>query len=225
MDSATIPAPDMARTDAGLILISYWTVKSADLQQHAADLAMKLWKDVPWPDGMLSHHVYGADDGITVMNYSQWCDDAAFDAYLAGGQPERVRRIEEDSAGISRDAIDRFRLYRTMDGTSKGELPGCLVLVTFDVDGPEQQCQLIETLISTAKSIPSSRQDVGKSGDISSHFHVNQGGTQVVNAAEFVDAQSHERLVQSELQTDSAIANMEGVTPRGFRRFVLLASA
>ncbi|MGP9799533.1 hypothetical protein [Rheinheimera sp. NSM] len=221
MSLANTATPVIARADAGLILISYWTVPTAGLQRHAAALAMQLWQDTDWPDGMLSHHVYGADDGKTVLNYSQWRDDAAFDAYLAGGQPERARRIEADPAGISRDSIDRFRIYRTMDGAAAGSATGCLVLTSFDVDGPSRQRQLVDSIIAAATSVND------KSGNIASHFHINHDGSKVINVAEWVNAQSHASTVQTASQQHGIIHKVSsgagGVTARGFQRFVLLS--
>jgi heme-degrading monooxygenase HmoA len=217
--------PIIGHPDAGLILISYWTVQSPDLQKEAASLAMQLWEDVVWPDGLISHHVFGGHDGKTVMNYSQWRDDAAFDSYLASDQPERAHQIEAHPAGISRDSIDRFRLNRRLGGAAPNATPGCFVLVTFELELKQPE-ELVNRIVGTAQTADAPVTDT-EPGDIASHFHINQDRTRVVNVAEFTDVESHERVVRSSLQSDSpviqAVAELEGVTLRGFQRFDLLA--
>ncbi|XHB98877.1 hypothetical protein ABWH97_11305 [Nitratireductor sp. ac15] len=211
--------------EAGLILISYWSVASPSLQREAAKLAMDLWDNVAWPEGLLSHHVFGGHDGKTVINYAQWRYNRDFDAYLASDQPDRAEKIEDHPAGITRESIDRFRLYRRLEGAAKTAVPACFVLVSFDLEPPAKAETLVDTIIAAARS--SALSDADTKGSIASHFHINHDATQVVNVAEFVDTQSHESLVQSALRDDSpvikAISEIEGVTPPRFQRFDLLA--
>ncbi|ASM71307.1 MULTISPECIES: hypothetical protein [Roseobacteraceae] len=216
--------PAIGHPEAGLILISYWSVDTPALQREAATLAMDLWDDVAWPDGLLSHHVFGGHDGKTVINYAQWRDNRDFETYLASDQPVRADKIENHSTGITRESIDRFHLYRRMDGSATGAVPTCFVLVTFDLAPPAQAQTLVDTIIAAAQ--PPAKSASGSSGDIASHFHINQDATKVVNVAEFTDAQSHKSLVQSTLQDDSpvikAISGIRGATVRNFQRFDLL---
>lgn len=216
--------PVIGHPDAGLILISYWSVDSPARQREAAALAMDLWDDVAWPKGLLSHHVFGGHDGKTVVNYAQWRDNRDFDGYLSSDQPDRAHRIEDHPAGITRESIDRFRLYRRMAGTAPGAVPTCFVLVTFDVEPSANAEKLVDTIISAARSPATPQSD--NRGNIASHFHINQEATKVVNVAEFTDAQSHENLVQSGLQDNSpvikAISDFNGAKVRNFQRFSLL---
>jgi heme-degrading monooxygenase HmoA len=211
-------APRIGRSDAALVLISTWKAKRPDLQQTAANVAMATWDNASWPAGLISHHVYAGLDGQTVLNYSQWTNEASFDHFLQTGQPDRARKIEAAPAGIEREALGRYRYYRSLAGAEVTQAPGCVVLVTFRVADAHLQTQLVDGIIAAATS-----QGDTRPGALGSHFHLSVDGRTVVNVAEFTNEQAHESVVRDSLTEQSEvirlIRSMPGVEPMGFTRF------
>jgi hypothetical protein len=216
--------PDISRPDAGLVLISEWTVATPERQRAAADAAMAAWDEVAWPDGLLSHTALVSTDGETVLHYSQWTGEDAHREYLRTDPPERIRRIDQDVPGIERHGVVRHRRYRSLVLGDGDQRPGCIVVVRFETDGHDTAQRFVDRLLDENPGL-ASRSDVEPpDGMLSNHFHISTDGTRVVNYAEFADEEAHRRVVRNNLRDEDDVPQLIGDTPGlkliGFKRFL-----
>ncbi len=206
----------LSRPDVDLAVISHWSVRAPEFQSGAAERLLDFRSSRPWPDGLKARYAYTGTDGVTLMTYSQWATGSVFDQSFAWEGADRD--LEIGAHDITRRATDSFRLYRSLAGSETGQ-PGCIVLVTFDVDGAGRQTQLIDMLLERGGS---EADGAGPRSQIGTHFHTNLSGTSVVNYAEFVDEHSHDAFLKSALLAKMLgfMTQMDGVTPKGFLRFI-----
>lgn len=170
--------PDVARPDARTVLIGPRFAGGPERQLELAQEALHGWEHEPWPDGLLSASCFLSTDGLTVLTYELWADEAA--------------RAAETVA---------FRLYRSVIGDGEGDggprVPGCIAIPSFDTDGSERQRAIVDSLVDgpLARPIP---------GLIAAHFHLSTDGTRVFNYAEWTDARSHEAAMSGAVLQASA---------------------
>jgi hypothetical protein len=216
--------PDTTRPDAGIALISQWTVHDRERQVAAAEAAIAGWKHVPWPRGLLSHTCFARSDGKTLLHYSQWEDDRAIAAFVGSDRPAWMRFVDEAAPGVQRDWAYASRLYRSMEPSNVLRQPGCIVVVSFETGGVEAQRNFVDALIDRVEQMAG----VHHPGAISSRFHLSSDGTRIFNYSEWTTAEAHAEMLQTRLTADSTllrfIEGMPGVRPLGFERFVMLRS-
>ncbi|MBK1783151.1 SDR family oxidoreductase [Prauserella cavernicola] len=218
----TDPAPEIEHPDAGLALVSTWTLDTSRRQRAAADAAMAAWGDAPWPAGLLSHSVLLGTDGRTVLNYSQWTGPEAVEAFRDTDPPERIRAIDDAVPGIRRDGLGSYTRYRSVVPDA-GLRTGVVVLVSFETDGQRAARSFVDTLLD--EHHPATRPDSEPVGGMASnHFHVAVDGSSVVNYAEFRDEAAHQAVVESRLRAEDAVPALIEATPGlrglGFQRFL-----
>ncbi|MEW2391465.1 antibiotic biosynthesis monooxygenase [Streptomyces venezuelae] len=176
--------PDPARADGGLTFISTWSTGSPERLRATLDAVAKAWETRPWPhEGLLSYTVYAGSDGSTVLHYSQWRDEEAYQDFFAGAANGRdARNTEIDAAvpGIERLGLNKTRLYRSWEG-SGGDGSGTVAIALTDFESPDPEGQrawsdrAVEALdAGTADS----------SGPYAAHLHLTLDGKRVITYAE-----------------------------------------
>lgn len=187
--------PDPLRPGVGFVFASTWRVGTPERQQAAVEAITKAWESRSWPqEGLLSYSVYTGSDGETLLHYSQWRDLAAYDALVedtANGRESRNAEIDAAVPGIERVRLDKYELYRSgsvNEGAVEPRVPGCIVTVEVDFDGPDpaRQRDWVDSVfqaIATEEHI--------HPGGISAHFHTSLDGTRVLNYAEWESEQAH----------------------------------
>ncbi|PXY36094.1 SDR family oxidoreductase [Prauserella flavalba] len=218
----TDPLPAVGREDAGVVLLSTWTLDTPERQRAAADAAAEAWSGMPWPDGLLSYSLLLGTDGRTILHYSQWTGEDAAARFRESDPPARVRGIDDAVPGIERSGVTSYRGYRSVV-PDPGMRAGCVVLVSFATDSGRTARYFVDTLLDEYH--PARRPQAGSvPGMASNHFHVAVDGTSVVNYAEFRDEAAHQSVVDSRLRADDPvpafIAATPGLTPLGFRRYL-----
>ncbi|SFI43919.1 antibiotic biosynthesis monooxygenase [Amycolatopsis regifaucium] len=115
-------------------------------------------------EGLVSFTAYEGIDHDGAFTYEQWTSEDA------------IRNL---------DGAPVYHLYRGQRGEG---VPGCLVVVSVEFEGPDEQRQRewID-LVFTAMASEPARPEGGLSG----YFHVSTDGTRVLNYAEWISAEAH----------------------------------
>ncbi len=115
-------------------------------------------------EGLVSFTAYEGIDHDGAFTYEQWTSEDA------------IRNL---------DGAPVYRLYRGNRGEGA---PGCLVVVSVEFEGPDEQPQRdwIDLVFTALDSEP-----VRPEGGISGFFHVSTDGTRVLNYAEWTSAEAH----------------------------------
>ncbi|ONK09325.1 antibiotic biosynthesis monooxygenase [Streptomyces sp. MP131-18] len=201
-----VPFPDVSRPDAGIVLVTPLYVGSAEAQRAETERVLAPYRRGALPEGMLSVNVFTCTEAENVLTYAQWTSDAAYRTFA-----HDAGRGAEDP-----DATEpvRYTLYRGRV-LEPGSTPGLLVPPVFDVDGRDRQRRSADNLLDGPLGTPFP-------GLVGSHFHLSQDGTRVLNWAEWVDEEAHERFMQSERPKECFEAlSMPGVRGIGGKRYLL----
>lgn len=204
--------PDLTRADVGAVLVREWTTDTPE-QQHTnvAETFAELERR-PWPPGLISFNAFVSTDGEMALAYTQWTSGEAGREFMAE---------------VTDGEFVEYRLYRS--GVRENPpVPGCVVLVSVEFDGPDEQRQrqwvdtVFDALAAETEPHP---------GGISGHFHVSTDGTRVLNYAEWTDEDAHrDALRKSGRKTVGTspdwrrVQDFPGVRSSGFTRFRLLRS-
>ncbi|MBB5853082.1 antibiotic biosynthesis monooxygenase [Amycolatopsis umgeniensis] len=115
-------------------------------------------------EGLVSFTAYEGIDHDGAFTYEQWTSEDAIE--------------DLDGAPV-------FHLYRGERGEGA---PGCLVIVSVEFEGPDEQRQRdwIDLVFAALASEPARPE-----GGISGYFHVSSDGTRVLNYAEWTGAEAH----------------------------------
>lgn len=115
-------------------------------------------------EGLVSFTAYEGIDHDGAFTYEQWTSEDAIE---------------------NLDGAPVYRLYRGNRGEG---IPGALVVVSVEFDGPDEQRQRdwIDLVFTALDSEP-----VRPEGGISGYFHVSTDGTRVLNYAEWASAEAH----------------------------------
>jgi hypothetical protein len=215
--------PDVTRSDVGIVLVNRWYVGTPDRQRASADALVAQWEDTPWPDGFISATCLVSTDGDTVLTYAQWTDDDAHRELTrtqrsapAGGDTGDAGSLLEPAEPV------RYRLYRSVVSHGPPQTIGCIVIPTFDVDGPQRQRHIVHVV---AGSTDTTAEPVA--GLIGAHLHVSTDGTRVLNYAEWTDEDAHRRMVERDSTPDEdewrnrITAGTPGVRFTGYKRYHL----
>ncbi|GHH03502.1 antibiotic biosynthesis monooxygenase [Streptomyces lanatus] len=189
--------PDPARPEIGAPFFSVWRVGTPLRQQRTVEAIGAAWERRPWPsDDLLGYHVYTGHDASTLLHYSQWRSEQAYEAFASpptaaspqGHRQERVDEIDAAVPGIERLGLGRYRHYRSVRRPDDSRVAGCVVIVDIEFEGPDSDRQrawvdaVVEALGADFTPHP---------GGISAHFHLSTDGTRVLNYAEWESAQAH----------------------------------
>ncbi|MFJ3324214.1 antibiotic biosynthesis monooxygenase [Streptomyces griseus] len=182
--------PDLARTDARIAKVSTWNVGTPQRQREAVDAIRKTWESRAWPHpGLLSYSVHAGEDGATLLHYSQWTGEQAFQDFVREVRDGRNAEIDAAVPGIERLALHTYELYRSgLRAEGDTRETGCVVIVDVEFDGPDPDRQrawvdaVFEALGEEAE-LPA--------GGIAAHFHTSTDGTRVLNYAEWESAGHH----------------------------------
>ncbi|MFJ2742070.1 antibiotic biosynthesis monooxygenase [Streptomyces sp. NPDC087440] len=221
MAVATVNArPDLMRSGVGVVKVSTWDVGSPEGQRAAVDAIEKAWLSREWPErGPLSYSVYVGEDGRTLLHYSQWANEGAYQAFFARGRDERNDEIDAAVPGVRRLGLHAYELYRSSVTAGDDRLPGSVAVVEVDFEAPDpaRAREWVDTVFAASDA-------GGGAGDggLSAHFHVGADGSRVLNFAEWVDAASHAAMMNAPGETPEAwrrVHEFPGVTTRHIRRY------
>ncbi|WP_210587604.1 antibiotic biosynthesis monooxygenase [Streptomyces sp. GESEQ-35] len=189
MTRRTDDHPDLTRPEVAAPFFSTWRVGTPERQRKAVEAIADTWERRPWPaSDLLGYHVYTGHDGATLMHYSQWASEQAYEAFVKVHRQERDDEIDTAVPGVERLDLGRYRHYRSGVRDGDTRIPGCIVIVDVEFEGPDPDRQrawvdaVFEALESEAHPRP---------GGISAHFHLSTDGTRVLNYAEWESAQAH----------------------------------
>ncbi|CAL9598931.1 antibiotic biosynthesis monooxygenase [Streptomyces sp. Tu 3180] len=180
--------PDPADPRIGVSLFSTWRVGTPERQKEAVEAIGRAWERRAWPaSGLLGYHVYAGEDGETLLHYSQWASEQAFEAFVKTHRQERVDEIDTAVPGIERVGLHRYRHHRS-GARQDGAVPGCVVIVDVEFEGPDhgRTRDWADAVLDALESEPDPHP-----GGISAHFHLGVDGTRVLNYAEWESARAH----------------------------------
>lgn len=191
MTRRTDAHPRFDRPDVLAPFFSTWRTGTPERQRQAVDAIARTWERRPWPaEDLRGYHVYTGHDGSTLLHHSQWANEQAYEAFVKTHRQERVDEIDTAVPGIERLALNRYRRYRsaTRDDRAAAVVPGCVVIVDVEFEGPDpdRQRAWVDAVFEALESEPDPRP-----GGISAHFHLGTDGTRVLNYAEWESAEAH----------------------------------
>ncbi|WP_149829890.1 antibiotic biosynthesis monooxygenase [Streptomyces tailanensis] len=200
--------PDIARPDARAVFVSHWYVGDPDRARSVLDEVTDAWRRAPWPEEVLTFSCYLSVEGDTVMTYTQ-CSGATTYRRFVGALPVAVAR---------REPVE-YRLHRSVVTELAAEPPGALVTAMFDVDGPERQRFIVDSIARRLEEAPADEH----AGMIGSHFHLSVDGTRVTNFAEWTTDEAHVAFLEGGTRHGNLRVTEQtpGVRPIGFRRYHL----
>jgi MFS transporter, DHA2 family, multidrug resistance protein len=110
-----------------------------------------------------------------------------------------------------------FTLYRSVH-TGLADPAGCIVIVDFRVKSSKIARQWVDELIDASAGMTAPQ------GMLSAHFHISSDGTRMINYAEWVDSDSHQRSVDRRPQHEhnrvtEVVDQTPGIVFQGFDRF------
>jgi hypothetical protein len=126
--------------------------------------------------------------------------------------------------GIERKGPVHYRLYRSRV-RSDAPLPGCVVIVSVEFDGPDEQRQRrwVDTVFEALDAETELRP-----GGISGHFHLSTDGSRVLNYAEWTDEEAHREAIERSGQGSIGwgpkwrqVRSFPGVKSGGYNRYHL----
>ncbi|MFI1399730.1 antibiotic biosynthesis monooxygenase [Streptomyces sp. NPDC020681] len=217
--------PDLTRTGVGVVKVSTWDVGTPERQRATVDAIAKAWQSGDWPDvGLLSYTVHIGEDGRTLLHYSQWTDEQAYQEFFGAFRDDRNAEIDAAVPGIERLGLRSYELYRSGDhGVDDRRIPGCVVIVDVEFDGPDaaRQRAWVDAVFEALASEPQPHP-----GGISGHFHISPDGARVLNYAEWESADAHREAlaapgsgVGSRTEQWERVHNYPGVTGGGVNRY------
>lgn len=209
-------------------MVSEWTVDTPERQTKAIEAFSQIWESEPWPSGLVSVNLFGSNDGTAIVNYAQWSNQEAYQAFTHTRLRSRlVEEIDRLVPGISRKPQVRYRVYRSNTAPEVHPL-GCVVLVWVEFDGPDERRQrrwvdIVIDALDAENDLPA--------GGISGHFHLSSDGTRVLNYAEWTDKDSHQRALDPSGQGTIGrnpkwldVRAFPGVAANRFNRYHLMQS-
>ncbi|MFJ9248681.1 antibiotic biosynthesis monooxygenase [Streptomyces sp. NPDC101776] len=193
MTRRTDAHPDLSDPRVGAPFFSTWRVGTPLRQRKTVEAVAVAWERRPWPaDDLLAYHLYTGHDASTLLHYSQWASEQAYEAFVRTRRQERVDEIDTAVPGIERFALGRYRHYRSggpADESGRGgRVPGCVVIVDVEFEGsdPHRQRAWMDAVFEALENEPAPHP-----GGIAAHFHLSADGTRVLNYAEWDSAQAH----------------------------------
>lgn len=186
--------PDLHRPGVGAALVSTWRVGGPERQRAVVEAIRRTWESREWPDlGLLSYSVYTGTDGESLLHYSQWTSEQAYEDFVRTYRDDRNAEIDAAVPGIDRVVLRRYAPpYRSavLDERSAGAVPGAVAVVEVEFEGPdaERQKAWVDAVFTAMEG------DAGRrpaTGGIGAHFHLSTDGTRVLNLAEWENERAH----------------------------------
>ncbi|MFF7487912.1 hypothetical protein [Streptomyces luteogriseus] len=194
MSPVTEQHPDVADPRVGAPFFSTWRVGTPERQRQTVEAIGRTWERRPWPArDLLGYHVYAGHDGSTLMHYSQWTGEHAFESFVKTHRQERVDEIDTAVPGIERVGLGRYRRYRSRErAVGDARVPGLIVTVRVDFEAGAQQRreEWVDLVVKALGDDPE-----GHAGLISAHFHLSTDGGHVLNYAEWAGADAYDRAL------------------------------
>ncbi|MFF8280127.1 antibiotic biosynthesis monooxygenase [Streptomyces lateritius] len=228
MNTISLPhaRPDLHRSGTGLVMVSTWRVGTPERQQATVKALRKEWEGRDWPDpGPLSYSVYAGEDGTTLLHYSQWASEEAYQDYFRTLRDGRNAQIDAAVPGIERVGIRRYAPpYRSavLSEESAAAVPGCVAVVEVEFDGPDsaRQRAWVDAAFTAIESEAGTRP---ARGGISAHFHLSTDGAGALGYAEWESARAHEEWLAADAAPLSdawaAVHHHPGLTGSRVRRY------
>jgi hypothetical protein len=163
---------------------------NSEVQRVGADALIDAWDHLPWPNGFISISTALGTDGASVHHYSQWRDQAKFDAFIADGTINPAPYIVERAPNMTMTTPVQYTLYRSERDPSDAET-GCLAFIEIEFDGPDEQRQhdwvnaVFDALRHDAET------GLLPPGGLAAHFHVSLDGRRILNVAEWESEEAH----------------------------------
>ncbi|MFD3379440.1 MULTISPECIES: antibiotic biosynthesis monooxygenase [unclassified Streptomyces] len=189
MTRRTDAHPAMTRSEVGASFFSTWRVGTPARQRETVEAVAATWERRAWPaEGLLGYHVYTGEDGTTLLHHSQWRSEQDYEAFVKVHRQERVDEVDVAVPGIEREGLGRYRRHRSGAQEAETRIPGCIVIVEIEFEGPDpdRQRAWVDAVFEALESEPEL-----SPGGISAHFHLSTDGTKVLNYAEWETAQAH----------------------------------
>ncbi|MFJ8686737.1 hypothetical protein [Micromonospora wenchangensis] len=204
--SATMPR--VRRDDAGTVLVS--TAHVPDRASGSALLhdAATAWESVEPSAGLVSVGLFLSVDGATALAYAQCVDVASWAPYARAA-----------GSGLGGAAV-AYRLRRSVVLDPEGSV-SCVVIATFDVDGPQCQAHIVDGICDAIEVAPTAQ----RPGLRAANFHVSTDGSRVLNYAEWSSDEAHEEFLRGATRSTAVeiTARTPGIRPIGFTRYHLHA--
>ncbi|MEV3853796.1 antibiotic biosynthesis monooxygenase [Streptomyces sp. NPDC050095] len=101
----------------GCAVVATFDVDGADRQERIIESVVGALEGAPADQhrGMLSAHFHASTDGTRVLNYAQWTDDAAHEAFLAGATRRATLAATGATPGVRPIGFKRFHLHHGID--------------------------------------------------------------------------------------------------------------
>ncbi|MGW0117259.1 antibiotic biosynthesis monooxygenase [Streptomyces sp. NPDC003327] len=186
--------PDLHRPGVGAVLASTWRVGTPERQRAAVEAVRTTWESREWPDlGLLSYSVCIGTDGDTLLHYSQWTSEDAYEQFVRTYRDDRNGEIDAAVPGIERVELRRYApIHRSavLSEESAAALPGAVAVVETDFGGaaPGVREEWVEAVLSAMAGDAGSRP---ARGGIGAHFHLSTDGARVLNLAEWESERAH----------------------------------
>jgi hypothetical protein len=173
--------PRMNRPGVDLVAVDEWIVGSPAHQRAVADAVITDWVGAEWPYGLLSLTALVSTDGAKVLTYTQWASEEAHRRFRQATPTSTIRDTVQHLEPVT------YRLYR-FGARGNAPLPGCIVIVSVEFDGPDsqRQTQWIDTVFAALDA-----ETALHPGGISGYFHVSTDGRRVLNYAEWTSEAAH----------------------------------
>lgn len=188
--------PDQA--DVSEAQVARWTGLATGLARSAAEVALASWEGASWPAALASHACLLSQDGLGLIHYLQW----------RGQAPAAVRGLDVVLPGVMRDEARAYSLYRSRSAMP-GRTPGVVALIAYRTAGEQAAERFVESMTDAALEAPA--------GLIAGHYHIARDGSQVLNYAEWTDAEANGAFRGSRAQAvfTRIVEASPGVEPAG----------
>lgn len=179
--------PAIAKHNDVLTVIIIFAVEPAR-QQELIDAIVEFLEVVKQQPGFVSSSIHKSIDGVRVMNYAQWQNQAAYQAFINNTQ------VQAQAKKLSQFQIHEAHLYEVVvslpaDATLKIAKGGLIHLAEFRVKS-ENQMRLVEL---EREYLPLGLQNPGL---ISGNFHRSLDGVHTVNYGQWRSFADFEELVK-----------------------------
>lgn len=225
--------PDPARPEAGAPLFSTWRVGTPERQRATAEAIAATWDKRPWPTpDLLSYSVYAADDGDTLMHYSQWTSEEAYFDFFRSHRQERNDEIDSAVPGIERVGLSSYRLYRSHvpDAARRAaEAPGLIVAVDvrFEAGAAGRRTEWVDTVIDALTDEAETHREL-----LGAHFHLLVDGERhlasaadrVFNYAEWTSEEAYDAAREAHSPAWEKVRAFPGFQGAEGKRYRLLRS-
>jgi hypothetical protein len=188
--------PDFRLPGAGVVKVSTWDVGTPDRQRATLAAIERAWTSRPWPEGgPLAYTVHRGDDGRTLLHYSQWPGEQAYEHFFRGGRSERNAEIDAAVPGVKRLGLHAYEPYGGFGGH---RVPGCVVVMVaeFGAADGEHRRRWADAVLAATGPGEGAYGDGARGGSgagvLGARLHLGTGGDRVLAYTEWESAEAHE---------------------------------